>query len=45
MNIIFKMTSLVNMTESGCADESKNGSFQNQEGQASTSGPPHDVGT
>ena len=44
MNIIFKMTSLVNMTESGCANESKlkklNGSFQNQEEQASTSGPP-----
>ena len=31
MNIILIMTSLLNMTESGCADQSKNGSFQNQE--------------
>ena len=31
---------LLNMTESGCADQSKNGSFQNQEEQASTSGLP-----
>ena len=38
MNIILKMASLVNMTESGCADQSINGSFQNQEEQASTSG-------
>ena len=28
------MTSLLNMTESGCADQSKNGSFQGQEEQA-----------
>ena len=40
MNIILTMTSLLNMTESGCADQSKNGSFQTQEEQASTSGLP-----
>ena len=33
----FKMMSLLNMTESGCADQSKNGYFQSQEKQASTS--------
>ena len=38
MNIIFKMASLVNMTESGCAHGSINGSLQNQDEQASTSG-------
>ena len=34
------MTSLLNMTESGCVDQSKNGSFQNQKEQASTSELP-----
>ena len=34
------MTSLLNMTESGCADQSQNDSFQNKEEQASTSGLP-----
>ena len=40
MNIILEMTPLVNMTKSGCADQSKNGSFQYEEEQASTSGLP-----
>ena len=38
MNIILTITSLVNMIESGCTDLSKNGSFHNQDEQASTSG-------
>ena len=34
------MMSLLNMIESGCADQSQNDSVQNQEEQASTSGLP-----
>ena len=40
MNIILTITctSLVNMIESGCTDLSKNGSFHDEDEQASTSG-------